>query len=86
VIAAHPPVEQRCHWYAKLTGESVHVPGVAVKVAPTFALPETVGLEVLVGTPTTVAVGDELCEAEPAALLADTVTASWAPRSAAVAV
>jgi hypothetical protein len=60
-------------------GASVHVPGCAVSVAPTFAFPEIVGFDVLLGTATTTAVGAEVWDAEPPPLLAVTVTASAAP-------
>jgi hypothetical protein len=60
-------------------GASVHVPGCAISVAPTLALPVIVGLDVLLGTAMTAAVGRDVWDAEPPSLLAVTVTASAAP-------
>ncbi|MFD1723060.1 hypothetical protein, partial [Amnibacterium endophyticum] len=39
------------HWYASVTGEGPHVPGVAVSVDPTLAVPEIVGTGVGVSVP-----------------------------------
>jgi hypothetical protein len=44
-----PDRGQRTHWYAKLVGELVHEPLVAVSVDPTDAAPEIRGSTVLDG-------------------------------------
>jgi hypothetical protein len=45
-----PPREsQRCHWYAYVTPTPDHVPGLAVSVCPSCAVPEIVGNDVFEG-------------------------------------
>src|SRR5262245_19093683 len=45
-----PAESQRCHWYLEVIGDvPLHVPGLAVRVLPTDAVPVIVGGEVLDG-------------------------------------
>ena len=70
-----PEVSQRCHWYAKLIGESPpHDPLDPLSVAPTWVVPPIVGGVVFdgatgVGSPAaadwTTGVGADVAEVEP---------------------
>ena len=64
----------------------VHVPGAAVSVWPSWAVPEMVGRDVFTGAvpdvPDTAAVGSEPSVVDPAVLLAVTKTRMACPTSA----
>ena len=88
-IAVHsPPASQRTHWYSTSMGAvPFQVPGSAVSVCPTWAVPATLGAVAVTGPrPPTMAVSAESAATEPAAFLAVTVAFSVAPTSSAVSV
>src|SRR6266536_5209265 len=78
-----PDVSQRRHWYVNEIGPApVHVPEVAVIVAPCLIVPTIVGGDVLTGAPLpTTAVGDETAFAEPSEFEAVTETRTVWPAS-----
>ena len=44
-----PPAPERCHWKANDVGEDDHDPVVAVRLRPSWAIPETIGAPVFTG-------------------------------------
>src|SRR6266487_5860025 len=78
-----PVLSHRCHWYAYVIGAVPdQVPGAAVSICPSRAVPEIVGGATFSGGfPTTMPVAaDDAC-AEPPAFDAVTVTRSVDPTS-----
>ena len=78
-----PVASQRIHWYAYVACEPFHVPGSAVRVWPSRAVPEIVGGAVLSGAAGFTEAGAELAVAFPAAFVALTTTRMRLPVSAA---
>ena len=82
-----PSASQRCHWYSRSIGcVPLQLPGVAVRVSPSFGVPVTVGSVTAAGcsAPTVPPVSTEVAEAEPAMLVAVTARRMRLPTSAAV--
>jgi hypothetical protein len=79
-----PPESQRRHWYEYDSGWTpVQLPGDAVSVCPSCALPVIVGGDTFTGAAAvTTAVAAELAVLAPALLLAVTATRTVDPRSA----
>ena len=73
---------ERYHWYRSVTGAGPHVPGLAVRVDPTFAVPVMIGVALTSDPLATAAVGAEVLEkvAKPD-LEPVTLTVRIAPRS-----
>jgi hypothetical protein len=89
-VAALPPViatPERYHWYRSVTGAGPHVPGLAVRVDPTLAVPVMMGVALISDPLATAAVGADVLEKvvnpvfEPV-----TLTVRIAPRSSATGV
>jgi hypothetical protein len=80
-----PAVSQRCHWKEYVNGGVPdHVPGEAVRTAPSWGVPEIMGGEVLeggTGAVATTEVAEDAADAEPPVLDALTTTFNVAPTS-----
>src|SRR4051794_23869194 len=83
-VQAAPAPVHCSHWYAYDVGLPVHVPGFAVSVSPTTALPVIDGCTVLTGPPlaATVDVWFEFAVELPSAFAAVTTARSVRPASA----
>src|SRR4051794_16940290 len=79
-----PPASQRRHWYVNAIGSvPVHVPGSAVSVSPSRAVPATDGAAVGFGaTGSTTPLMLDVAVAEPASFVAVTTTRNCDPTSA----
>src|SRR3954454_23002604 len=89
-VPAAPAELHRCHAYVNvIVGDPVHVPGAAVRLDPSCAVPVIVGATVLAGGDGAAAIGvvaSDVAELEPATFEAVTTARIRAPASAEVAV